>query len=97
MATKMLDIDQFFHIVHSNREEVAWEIIKGKFEDHRQRALEEACKAVCTYCASYDGDSPLDDPLYYREIEGGWCHGDYVCAASKIRQLDGREHNGGES
>ena len=48
--------------------------------------VDRQCKEVCSYCADYGEEDPLDDILYYREIDGEWCHGHWVCAASEIRQ-----------
>ncbi len=49
--------------------------------------IDRQCKEVCTYCADYGEEDPMDDILYYREIEGCWYHGDFVCAASEIRRV----------
>ena len=48
------------------------------------------CKEICRYCASYGDDDPMEDPLYYRKIEGVWYHGDYVCEASELRDEEAK-------
>ena len=60
--------------------------------------VDQQCKEVCSYCAGYGDENPLDDILWYRFIDGGWCHGDYVCAASDIRGPQaGVVHDGGSA
>ena len=56
--------------------------------------IDQQCKKVCSYCADYGDEDPLDDVLWYRFIEEGWYHGDFVCAASDIRKAAGRRPDG---